>query len=74
MHGSSSGALNRPSPADKHAGGLPTRNDEKISGFSHGSSPKMVLVRGGHGKIQEATAGHKPLDRLAPAVVWCGLL
>lgn len=36
----------------------------------HGSGPKRVAVRGDHRKGQEATAGHKPLDRLAPAVVW----
>jgi hypothetical protein len=41
-------------------------------GSSHGSSPKRVTVRGDHRKGQEATAGHKPLDGLAPAVVWCG--
>src|SRR5262249_17310324 len=33
----------------------------------------MVPVREYYGRIQEETADHKLLDRLGPAVVWCGM-
>ena len=39
-------------------------------GSSHGCDQKTVTVRGDHRKGQEATEGHKSLDRLASVVVW----
>ena len=43
-------------------------------GSCHGSDPKRVTMRAQHGKVAQATARHKPLDRLGRAVSQRGLV
>lgn len=53
-------------------GYLPDATKVFRHGFGHGSDPKMITVSMDRRERREATASHKPLDRLGPVDVWCG--
>ena len=53
-------------------GYLPDPTNVFRDGFCHSPDPKVITVSVDRRERREATASHKPLDRLGPVDVWCG--